>query len=191
MSGRQAAAQRASRLILSAGTLRLVARLRSLTGATHTAAIELRRHDLLHMLANQPDDQVDDALLFEATVVPAFVMPCRSCLLVLHDATDLLGHEPYDRVDDALLLEILAATIAIVVVMLPAAVTVFSVTAVVPPGSTLVEVRPHQMFERLQPFENLAPVLITHGRPPLAVYSSRLGLIGPILGAIISSTTPV
>src|SRR5262249_50202263 len=48
------------------------------------APVELRGDDLLHMLGNQTDDQVDEALL-----VAAIVVRPRSRLLVLEHAADL------------------------------------------------------------------------------------------------------
>ena len=66
-------------------------------------AVQLLGDDLLHVLGDQPHDQVDDALL------AAFVVALAAALqLILDDGLDVFGDQPDDGVDDALLLEVAA-----------------------------------------------------------------------------------
>jgi hypothetical protein len=89
------------------------------------------------MLGDQPDNEIDNALL-----VPAIVVARGSLLLILYDATDLLGDEPHDGVDDSLLLEIVIAaiTVAIVTAMIAVTVMAFSAPAVIVTRIALSEV---------------------------------------------------
>lgn len=164
-------------------------------GTTETAAVELVRqddlHDLPYVLAHEPDDEIDDALL---TV--ALVAGLRLRLLVLHEALEPLADELHDRVDDALLFEgplaaiaavvspivtsaTVPATIAIVLVVIVAipmplvpiavvpvviAAVVAAVTIVAIP--VLLGTRSDQTLERFQSFEDLTPIVVAHGSPP-------------------------
>jgi len=130
------------------------------------APVELRGDDLLHVLRNQTDDQVDEALL-----VAAIVVRPRSRLLVLEHAADLFGDAVNDRVDDALLVEVFVAPVAIAIMFAPIAVAPMAVTVTLPVVPTRVE----PALERLQPFQYLAPVVVPHGNPPdLAIYNAGL-----------------
>ncbi len=119
------------------------------------------------MLGDQPDDEIDDALL-----APAFLAVLGFALLILDDAGDVLGHESHDGIDDALLVEIAMVTIAIpiaiavvVVAMVIAVIAVALAAAIAAAGTPPPAVRPHQPFEVCEPLENFTPIVVTHVNP--------------------------
>lgn len=152
-------------------------------------AIELFDDDLADMLGDQADDQVDDPFL-----VAAAVSVVRVRLPILHHSSDLFGDEMHDGVDDPLFVAVAVAaaavvavaavvtvTIAVMIVIMIMMVIVMMVIAVavalaaVPVARAapfvasipVVAVRPQHALERFEPFENLASIVVTHGRPPV------------------------
>ncbi len=159
---------------------------RAAVGRLAEAAVELIGDDLLHVLGDQADDQIDDALLAAALVAPA-----RLCLAVVEQADDLLGHQANDGVDDALLFEIaavapplLVAMVLVAVVLVAVMILVVVLVAVVAVAARMVAVpiaavprlvavvvaatavAARHAFQRLQPFENFPPIVVPHDSLP-------------------------
>jgi hypothetical protein len=126
-------------------------------GATE-AAIELGAYDFAHVLGNKPDDEFDDPFF-----APAVALTSRSLLALVDDVSHPFGDEEHDRVDDPFLLESTSAVIAVAVAMTAAVAMAISVAVAVPPA-VLLAARSQAAFERLQAFEDFAPLVIAHNQ---------------------------
>jgi hypothetical protein len=93
-------------------------------------AVELFGDDLADMLGDQPDDQVDDALLVAAA---AFLVLWLARHAVVDDPLDALADQVDDRVDHSLLVELVLVVVIVVmtVIVMMMTVPVVGVAAVV------------------------------------------------------------
>jgi hypothetical protein len=63
------------------------------------------------VFGNQPDDQIDDALLTAA------VLGSGPRLMRFDETPDILGYQSHDRIDDPLLIELVAALMVVAIAM--------------------------------------------------------------------------
>ena len=139
-----------------------------LLAATIVASLRLRLlvlHEALQPFAYQLHDGVDDALLLEivattpaTSLVAAVVVPIAPPVLM--------------PVMTSAVMPIMAAAVmpiatAVVMPITTAAVVPIATAVMVLVPASVPGARPDQALERLQSFEDLVPIVVPHGSPPL------------------------